>query len=37
MRKRIKKDFATIFHLAKMFCEQYNEMNLCLPQESIDW
>ena len=34
---RIKQDFATILHLAEMYCEQYNEMNLCLSQETNDW
>lgn len=37
MRKVIKKDFATILHLAEMYCEQYNERNLCLSQEANDW
>ena len=27
---RIKQDFATILHLAEIYCDQYRERNLCL-------
>ena len=30
---KIKYDFATIFHLAEIYQEQYREMNLCLSPE----
>jgi len=34
MRKRKPKvEFATILHLAEMYCKQYEERNLCLSQE----
>lgn len=31
-----KQDFLTILHLAEMYCEQYQERNLCLSQEQND-
>ena len=37
MRKKVKKDFATILHLAELYCEQYDKRNLCLSQEANDW
>lgn len=36
MRPYPKQDFATILHLAEMYCEQYRERNLCLSQEQND-
>lgn len=36
MRKPPKKDFATILHLAEMYCQQYKERNLCLSPEQND-
>ena len=36
MRTPPKQDFATILHLAEMYCEQYKERNLCLSQEQND-
>lgn len=37
MRKKPQKTFATILHLAEMYCEQYNERDLCLSQEANDY
>ena len=31
-----RQDFAIILHLAEMYCQQYNERNLCLSQEQND-
>ena len=36
MRTPPKKDFVTILHLAEMYCQQYEERNLCLSQEEND-
>ena len=36
MRTHLKQDFATILHLAEVYCQQYNERNLCLSQEQND-
>ena len=36
MRTLPKQDFATILHLAEMYCVQYRERNLCLSQEQND-
>lgn len=36
MRKKPQGTFATILHLSEMYCEQYNERNLCLSQEAND-
>ena len=36
MRTPLKKDFATILHLAEKYCEQYRERNLCLSPEQND-
>jgi hypothetical protein len=35
-KKKTKFDFATIFHLAEVYAEQYNEKNLCLSPEQND-
>lgn len=36
MRTPPQKDFATILHLAEVYCKQYNERNLCLSPEQND-
>ena len=36
MRELPKQDFATIFYLAEMYCDQYRERHLCLSQEQND-
>jgi hypothetical protein len=36
MRELPKQNFATIFYLAEMYCDQYREKNLCLSQEQND-
>ena len=33
MRTPPKQDFATILHLAEIYCDKYNERNLCLSPE----
>ena len=35
-KKKTKVDFATIFHLAEVYAEQYNEKSLCLSPEQND-
>lgn len=36
MRELLKQDFATILHLAEMYCGQYRERHLYLSQEQND-
>ena len=36
MRRKPQLTFATVLHLAEMYCNQYGERNLCLSQEQND-